>query len=94
MGLSGIGIWQLLIVLVIVLLLFGTKRLKGLGGDLGGAIKGFKKAMTDENKSGQDGATEETLDAQATSKVEDNSEAPLDAASESKKETSNTESKS
>ena len=46
--LSGIGIWQLLIVLVIVLLLFGTKRLKGLGGDLGGAIKGFKKAMTEE----------------------------------------------
>lgn len=46
--LGGIGIWQLLIVLVIVLLLFGTKRLKGLGGDLGGAIKGFKKAITDE----------------------------------------------
>ncbi|MDZ7924240.1 MAG: twin-arginine translocase TatA/TatE family subunit [Marinagarivorans sp.] len=46
--LSGIGIWQLLIVLAIVLLLFGTKRLKGLGGDLGGALKGFKKAMSDE----------------------------------------------
>ncbi len=46
--LSGIGIWQLLIVLVIVLLLFGTKRLKGLGGDLGGAIKGFKKAITED----------------------------------------------
>ena len=48
MGLGGISIWQLLIVLVIVLLLFGTKRLKNIGGDLGGAIKGFKKAMTDE----------------------------------------------
>jgi len=48
MGIGGISIWQLLIVLVIVLLLFGTKRLKTLGGDLGGAIKGFKKAMTDE----------------------------------------------
>ena len=46
--LSGIGIWQLLICLVIVLLLFGTKRLKGLGGDLGSALKGFKKAMSDE----------------------------------------------
>lgn len=45
MGLGGISIWQLLIVLVIVLLLFGTKKLKGLGGDLGGAVKGFKKAM-------------------------------------------------
>lgn len=48
MGIGGISIWQLLIILVIVLLLFGTKRLKTLGGDLGGAIKGFKKAMTDE----------------------------------------------
>ncbi len=48
MGIGGISIWQLLIILVIVLLLFGTKRLKSLGGDLGGAIKGFKKAMTDE----------------------------------------------
>lgn len=44
---AGIGIWQLLIILVIVLLLFGTKRLKNLGGDLGGAIKGFKGAMKD-----------------------------------------------
>lgn len=48
MGIGGISIWQLLIILVIVLLLFGTKRLKNLGGDLGGAIKGFKKALTDE----------------------------------------------
>ncbi|MCR8922431.1 twin-arginine translocase TatA/TatE family subunit [Dasania sp. GY-MA-18] len=45
MGIGGIGIWQLLIILVIVIMLFGTKRLKNLGGDLGGAIKGFKKSM-------------------------------------------------
>lgn len=45
MGLGGISIWQLLIVLVIVVLVFGTKRLKTLGGDLGGAIKSFRKAM-------------------------------------------------
>ena len=45
MGLGGISIWQLLIILVIVMLIFGTKRLKGLGGDLGGAIKSFRKAM-------------------------------------------------
>jgi sec-independent protein translocase protein TatA len=50
MGLGGISIWQLVIILVIVLLIFGTKRLKGLGGDLGGAIKGFKEAIaTDDN---------------------------------------------
>ncbi len=41
----GISIWQLLIVLAIVLLLFGTKRLRSLGGDLGGAIRNFKQSM-------------------------------------------------
>ena len=45
---GGISIWQLLIILVIVVLLFGTKRLKSIGSDLGGAVKGFKKAVTDE----------------------------------------------
>ncbi|MDQ2070389.1 twin-arginine translocase TatA/TatE family subunit [Natronospira bacteriovora] len=45
MGIGGIGIWQLLIVLAIVVLLFGTKRLRSLGSDLGGALKGFKGAM-------------------------------------------------
>ena len=54
MGLGGISIWQLLIILVIVLLLFGTKRLRNLGGDLGNAIKGFKKAMNDDDKKGSD----------------------------------------
>ncbi len=48
MGL-GIGIWQLLIILVIVALIFGTKRLKSIGSDLGGAIKGFKKSMGNED---------------------------------------------
>lgn len=43
----GISIWQLLIVLVIVILLFGTKRLKNIGSDLGGAMKGFKKAINE-----------------------------------------------
>ncbi len=47
MGVGGIGIWQLIIVLVIIMLVFGTKKLKNLGSDLGGAIKGFKNAMDD-----------------------------------------------
>lgn len=65
MGIGGIGIWQLLIILVIVLLLFGTKKLRNLGGDLGGAIKGFKKAVGQE-KSEQAAETEEIgSDAQA-----------------------------
>ena len=45
---GGISIWQLLIIAVIVVLLFGTKKLRGIGGDLGGAVKGFKKAMSEE----------------------------------------------
>lgn len=47
---GGISIWQLLIVVVIVVLLFGTKKLSSLGSDLGASIKGFKKAMSDEEK--------------------------------------------
>ena len=41
----GISIWQLLIILAIVLVLFGAKRLRNVGSDLGGAIKGFKQSM-------------------------------------------------
>ncbi|WP_448554202.1 Sec-independent protein translocase subunit TatA [Thalassotalea montiporae] len=46
---GGISIWQLLIVAVIVILLFGTKKLRTLGTDLGSAVKGFKKAVSEEN---------------------------------------------
>ncbi|AOX07854.1 MULTISPECIES: twin-arginine translocase TatA/TatE family subunit [Pseudomonas] len=46
---GGIGIWQLVIVLLIVFLLFGTKRLKGLGSDVGEAIQGFRKSMGGDN---------------------------------------------
>ena len=48
MGIGGISIWQLVIVLAIVIMLFGTKRLRNIGGDLGSAIKGFKQSMSDE----------------------------------------------
>ena len=53
MGLGGISPFQLLIVLAIVLVLFGGKRLRSLGGDLGGAIKGFKRAMKDGEQEGK-----------------------------------------
>ena len=43
----GISVWQLLIVLAIVLLLFGTKKLRNIGGDLGSTIKSFRTAMKD-----------------------------------------------
>lgn len=59
--------WQLIIVLVIVLLLFGTKRLRNIGGDLGGAIKSFKKSMADGQKDDDAKATD-------TAKMENKSE--------------------
>ena len=48
--LGGISIWQLLIVLAIVVLLFGTKKLRNIGSDLGGAVKGFKDSVKDGEK--------------------------------------------
>lgn len=55
MGIGGISIWQLLIVLAIVVMVFGTKRLRSLGGDLGSAIKGFRSAMREgDRSSGED----------------------------------------
>ena len=54
MGIGGIGIWQLLIILLIVVMLFGTKKLRNLGSDLGGALKGFKTAMKEDEKEESD----------------------------------------
>jgi sec-independent protein translocase protein TatA len=54
MGLGGINLWQLGIVLLIVVLIFGTKKLKTIGSDLGGAIKGFKRSMNDDDASAKD----------------------------------------
>lgn len=57
MGFGGISIWQLLIILAIVLLLFGAKRLRNVGADLGTAVKGFKQSMRegeDESKEDQE----------------------------------------
>jgi len=54
---GGISIWQLLIVLLIVLLLFGAKRLRTLGSDLGAAVKGFRSAV----KEGEEEAAEKPV---------------------------------
>ena len=62
MGLGGISIWQLLIVLVIVALIFGTKKLRGVGSDLGGAVKGFKKALNDDEAKKQEAQSEDAAD--------------------------------
>lgn len=47
---AGISIWKLLVILGIIVLIFGTKKLRNIGGDLGGAVKGFKSAMDDDGK--------------------------------------------
>mgnify|MGYP001118784565 CR=1 FL=1 len=52
MGLGGISIWQLLIILAIVIMLFGTKRLRTMGSDLGSAVKGFRSSMQDDGSDG------------------------------------------
>lgn len=69
----GFSLTQLLIVLAIVALLFGTKKLRNIGGDLGGAIKGFKKAMNeddDKNLEHKDPAKTDIIEGKAE-KVED-----------------------
>ena len=50
----GLSVTELLVILAIVLLLFGTRKLRNLGGDLGGAIKGFRKAMSEDDKTSSD----------------------------------------
>ena len=58
---GNMGIWQLLIVAVIVVLLFGTKKLRNIGGDLGSAIKGFKNAVSEEDKDNKAEKSSEAL---------------------------------
>jgi sec-independent protein translocase protein TatA len=63
MGLGGISIWQLLIILAIVVMLFGTKRLRTLGSDLGSAVKGFRSSMQDdEDKTARDSGSADSAD--------------------------------
>lgn len=61
MGLGGISIWQLVIILVIVMLIFGTKKMRNIGSDLGGAIKGFKDSMSEEDKAKKESADQERV---------------------------------
>ncbi|WP_435946603.1 Sec-independent protein translocase subunit TatA [Dryocola sp. BD586] len=56
---GGISIWQLVIIAVIVVLLFGTKKLGSIGSDLGASIKGFKKAMSDDEPKEKDRSAED-----------------------------------
>jgi sec-independent protein translocase protein TatA len=70
------SIWHWLIVLLVIVLIFGTKKLRNIGSDLGGAVKGFKEGMKDANGNPIDAtasdtqrvASEETIDVQAKEK--------------------------
>ena len=83
-GPGGISIWQLLIILVIVVLLFGTKKLRGMGGDLGTAIKSFKKSVKEEGTEEGKEEEESTDDKEALAGTGETSE--QDATAEVEKE--------
>jgi sec-independent protein translocase protein TatA len=72
----GISVPQLLIILGIIVLLFGTKKLRSLGGDLGSAVKGFKKAISDDDKDEKE--DKDDADFPAKEKVEDKSKVTSD----------------
>ena len=65
----GFGWQELLIILVIVALIFGTKKLRGIGSDLGGAVKGFKDSMTPEDDAGDKKPDEVIDDKQDSDKI-------------------------
>lgn len=82
MGLSGISIWQMVIVLGIIILLFGTKKLRNLGGDIGSAVKGFRSAMKDEGEAGE--SVRPALDREDVSSRQEESAAGLQSRTESR----------
>ncbi len=75
---GGIGVWQLAIILVIVVLVFGAKKIRNLGGDLGSAIKNFKSAV-------KEGGEEEQGEAKQVEHKPDKSEKVVDSEVASKK---------
>ncbi len=80
---GGISIWQLLIIAVIVVLLFGTKKLRNLGGDLGSAVKGFKSAIGDEKDAAK---SADTTAEKSADNLADNSTTSANKIKESQKE--------
>jgi sec-independent protein translocase protein TatA len=82
MGIGGISMWQLLILLLIVVLVFGTKRLRNMGSDLGAAVKGFRKGMEEEKAEKEETLKPDQIGADATPSVTpENSAASEESAS-------------
>jgi sec-independent protein translocase protein TatA len=71
---GSLSIWHWLIVLVIVMLVFGTKKLRNIGADLGGAVRGFKDGMREGDKAGEATAPQvtggKTVDGEVKSRTE------------------------
>ncbi len=73
---GGLSIWHWLIVLLIVVLIFGTKRLKNVGQDLGEAVKGFKKGMTDADNKPAEQIKDESAAADKTESTQKDEQTP------------------
>ncbi len=87
MGFSGMSIGSLVLIALIVLLLFGSKKLRGLGADVGSAVKGFRGAMT-EGEAAKDKETKDKEASQATTQLnQDESGRVIDSETTSKDET-------
>ena len=76
---GGFSIWHWLIVLLIVVMVFGTKKLKNMGGDLGGAVKGFKDGMKDGGQAADDKPASQVTNAQAADKPVDKTTIDVEA---------------
>jgi sec-independent protein translocase protein TatA len=73
----GLGVWELVLIFLIVLVVFGTKRLRNIGGDLGGAIRSFRGAMSEsENESKDKAEAGHTIDADAVKEDTDKPRTP------------------
>jgi len=66
---GGLSIWHWLIVLLVVILIFGTKKLRNIGSDLGGAVKGFKEGMREDESKQQD---KQAIEGEAKNKPDNN----------------------
>lgn len=66
---GSLSIWHWLIVLVVVVLIFGTKKLRNLGGDVGGAVKGFKDAMSEEKNKAEGVASVSSHEPEASLRI-------------------------
>lgn len=67
----GLSVTHLLVVLAIVVVVFGTKRLRNIGADLGGAIKGFRTAIKEGEEDKPDGDKSEAIEGEVTAKKTD-----------------------